>query len=183
MVTLSPPATASSPDMHAVTSQAAPAPAVVTALLDALRTEQRLVDDIAATMRRQRTAVGGDDLETVDDTVFATHRLLATLGQARLRRRQLGRLVAGSDDVPIRRLREHAASAAMREPGASALRDGCDALLASATALAREVDINRRVLRDALAGGEAHARTLRGLPAAVPGAIGGAVPTLVDRRA
>jgi hypothetical protein len=81
-------------------------------------------------MRRQRAAVGGDDLETVDDTVFATHRLLA-----------------------------------------------------AATALAREVDINRRVLREALAGGEAHVRTLRGLPVATPGAIGGPVATLVDRRA
>ncbi|GJG86559.1 hypothetical protein tb265_17400 [Gemmatimonadetes bacterium T265] len=160
---------------------AAAAPAVVAALLDALRTEQRLVDDLAATMRRQRAAVGGDDLETVDDTVFATHRLLATLGQARLRRRQLGRLVAGSDDVPVRRLRERAAAAAVVDPGADALCAACDALLAGATALAREVDVNRRVLRDALAGGDAHARALRGLPAA--GATGGAAAALVDRRA
>ena len=178
MVTLSPPAIALSLDSAA----AGTAPAVLAALLDALRTEQRLVDDLAAIMRRQRAAVGGDDLETVDDTVFATHRLLATLGQARLRRRQLGRLVAGSDDVPIRHLREHAVAIA-DEPRSGALRDACDALLAGATALAREVDINRRVLREALAGGEAHVRTLRGLPAAASGAIGGAVPTLVDRRA
>ena len=181
MVTLPSPAIAAP-------TPAAPAalttPAVIAALLEALRTEQRLVDDLAATMRRQRTAVGGDDLETVDDTVFATHRLLATLGQARLRRRQLGRLVAGNDDVPIRRLREHAASAAATEPGADALRTACDAVLAGATALAREVDLNRRLLRDALAGGEAHARTLRGLPAALGATtIGGTMPSIVDRRA
>ncbi len=174
MVTLPPPAA----------SMAAPTPAapgVVSALLEALRTEQRLVDDLAATMRRQRAAVGGDDLETVDDTVFATHRLLATLGQARLRRRQLGRLVAGSDDVPVRRLRERAAEVAAADPAADVLCGACDALLAGATALAREVDINRRVLRDALAGGDAHARALRGLPAA--GAAAGGARTLVDRRA
>lgn len=175
MVTLSSPAAA----FPSATPVAAPA--VVAALLDALRTEQRLVDDLTATMRRQRAAVGSDDLETVDDTVFATHRLLATLGQARLRRRQLGRLVAGSDDVPIRRLRERAASVALGDPTAEALCEACDALLGGATALAQEVDINRRVLRGALAGGDAHARALRGLPAASSHA--GALPAIVDRRA
>ncbi len=176
MVTLPLPTTA--PPSAAPATGAAPA--VVAALLEALRTEQRLVDDLAATMRQQRSAVGGDDLETVDDTVFATHRLLATLGQARLRRRQLGRLVAGSDDMPIRHLRERAAAAAGSEPTADALCGACDALLASAAVLAREVDMNRRVLREALAGGDAHARALRGLPAAMP--AGGAA-AMVDRRA
>ncbi|MDQ6925753.1 MAG: hypothetical protein M3154_05905, partial [Candidatus Eremiobacteraeota bacterium] len=95
--------------------------------------------------------------------------------------RQLGRLVAGSDDVPIRRLRERAA--AIAEPDAETLCDACDALLAGATALSREVDINRRVLRDAIAGGDSQARTLRGLPATSTGAAGSAVPTLLDRRA
>ncbi|HEY0777725.1 MAG TPA: hypothetical protein VGD56_07140 [Gemmatirosa sp.] len=176
MVTLPPPTV--TPPLAATAIAAAPA--VVTALIEALRTEHRFVDDLAATMRRQRAAVGSDDLETVDDTVFATHRLLATLGQARLRRRQLARLVAGSDDVPIRHIRTRAAAAAATEPGADALCHACDALLAGAAVLAREVDMNRRVLRDALAGGDAHARALRGLPAIMPG---GTPAVLVDRRA
>lgn len=150
---------------------AAPAPALFDALLDALRTERKLVDDLAATMRRQRDAVAGDDLETVDDTVFATHRVLATLGQARLRRRQLNRLFAGADEVPVRVLADAAgafADDAGRADVAGAVRVACDGLVAGATALAHEVDVNRRVLRDALAHGDRHARALGGL-----GMVGG----------
>jgi hypothetical protein len=131
------------------------APAVLDALLDSLRSERKLVEDLAATMRRQRTAVGCDDLQTVDDTVFATHRILATLGQARLRRRQLSRLLAGADEFPMREL-EDVVGPQMTD----ALRGARDDLQASAAALAREVDVNRRVLRDALSHGEAHARVL-----------------------
>jgi hypothetical protein len=156
---------------------APPPPALFDTLLDALRSERKLVDDLAATMRRQRDAVAGDDLETVDDTVFATHRVLATLGQARLRRRQLNRLFAGADEVPVRALADAAcalAAGADRAAVADAVRGACDALVAGATALAREVDVNRRVLRDALAHGDRHARALGGLGAVAGGPHGGA---------
>jgi hypothetical protein len=146
------------------------APGTLDALLDSLRSERKLVEDLAATMRRQRAAVGSDDLQTVDDTVFATHRILATLGQARLRRRQLSRLLAGVDEFPMRDL-----EAVVGPQMTDALRAARDELQASALALSREVDVNRRVLRDALAGGEAHARALAGA-----GASGGA---LLDRTA
>ena len=138
-------------------------PALLDALLDALRSERKLVDDLAATMRRQRTAVAGDDLETVDDTVFATHRILATLGQARLRRRQLNRRLAGRDELPMQEL-EAAVGPQMGDP----LRGARDGLQASARALAHEVDVNRRLLRHALATGDAQVRTLAGVPAGVP---------------
>jgi hypothetical protein len=118
-------------------------------------------------MRRQRDAVAGDDLETVDDTVFATHRVLATLGQARIRRRQLNRLFAGAEEVSVRTLADAAAAAAAPDAARTGqLRDACDGLVAGAAALAREVEVNRRVLRDALAAGDHHARTLGALPAA-----------------
>lgn len=133
------------------------APAVLDALLDSLRSERKLLEDLAATMRRQRTAVSGDDLQTVDDTVFATHRILATLGQARLRRKQLSRLLADVDEFPMREL-ESIVGPQMTD----ALRDARDELQASAGSLAREVDVNRRILRDALVQGEAHARVLVG---------------------
>lgn len=127
------------------------------ALLDSMRSERKLLEDLAATMRRQRTAVGADDLQTVDDTVFATHRILATLGQARLRRRQISRILAGVDEIPLREL-EDVIGPQMTDP----LRGARDELQASAQALSREVDVNRRVLRDALAHGESHARVLVG---------------------
>src|SRR5690242_5899551 len=59
-------------------------PAAREALLDALRSERKLLDELVSTLRRQRSAVGTDDLQAVDDSVFATHRILATLGQARV---------------------------------------------------------------------------------------------------
>jgi len=161
-----------------------PTPALFDALLDALRSERKLVEDLAATMRRQREAVAGDDLETVDDTVFATHRVLATLGQARIRRRQLNRLFAGADEVPVRALADAACAATGDEERVHLVRGACDGLLAGAAALAREVDVNRRVLRDALATGDRHARALGGLaPSGALGSAPGSGDALVDRTA
>lgn len=133
------------------------AAATLDALLDSLRSERKLLEDLAATMRRQRSAVGADDLQTVDDTVFATHRILATLGQARLRRRQLSRLLSGLDEFPMREL-EEIVGQQMTDP----LRIARDELQESARLLSRDVDVNRRILRDALTHGEAHARAIAG---------------------
>ena len=125
------------------------------ALLDSLRSEARLVEELAATMRRQRAAVAADDLQGVDDSVFATHRILATLGQARQRRRQLNRLLGADEEIAVHRLDELLGSQ-MTEP----LRVARDGLQTAAQALAREVDVNRRVLRDAIASGESYVRAL-----------------------
>ena len=59
----------------------------IDALVGAMQSERKLVDDLTQTMRRQRAAVAGDDLDGLDDSVFATHRLVQTLGEARRRRR------------------------------------------------------------------------------------------------
>ena len=56
----------------------------VDSLTDALTTERRLLDELIVVMRRQRTAVGQDDLQAVDDSVFSTHRVLVTLSDVRL---------------------------------------------------------------------------------------------------
>ncbi len=146
------------------------------ALLDSLRSERKLLDDLVATLRRQRSAVGTDDLQSVDDTVFATHRILATLGQARVRRRQINRLLVGADELPARALEE-----ALGEHMDEELRGACADLQASAAVLAREVDVNRRVLRDALANGDAQARVLAG--AAVPTPLGASGGALLNRTA
>ncbi|HEU4629165.1 MAG TPA: hypothetical protein VFS08_05445, partial [Gemmatimonadaceae bacterium] len=55
------------------------------ALVDAHHSERKLIEDLASIMRRQRSAVAEDDLQGVDDSVFATHRVLVTLGEARRR--------------------------------------------------------------------------------------------------
>jgi len=129
----------------------------IDSLTDALNTERRLLDELIAVMQRQRSAVGHDDLQSVDDSVFATHRVLVTLNEARRRRRALNTLIGQREDIGIHSL-EDALGARMTP----ALREARDGLHNAARALSREVALNRRILREALAHGDAYARTLAG---------------------
>ena len=130
----------------------------IDSLTDALVTERRLIEELITVMRRQRSAVGDDDLQSVDDSVFATHRVLVTLSEARRRRRTLNQLIGQREDLGI-----HALEEALGPRMTPALRTARDELHNSARALSREVAINRRVLREALAAGDAYARTLAGV--------------------
>ena len=127
------------------------------ALVDAHHSERKLLDDLVSIMRRQRSAVAADDLQGVDDSVFATHRVLVTLGEARRRRRTLNTMVAGSEEVAAQDLAD-----AFGGHVPIALQEAREALRASAAALAHEVDVNRRVLREALATGDEYMRRLAG---------------------
>ena len=133
----------------------------VDSLTDALLTERRLLDELIAVMRRQRTAVGDDDLQSVDDSVFSTHRVLVTLSEARRRRRQLNTLIGQREDLGIHLLDQVLGARMTPE-----LRDARDELHTAARALSREVAINRRILREALAVGDAYARALAGAESA-----------------
>jgi hypothetical protein len=129
----------------------------VDSLTDALSTERRLLDELIAVMRRQREAVGADDLQRVDDSVFATHRVLVTLSEARRRRRNLNALIGHREDLGI-----HALDEALGPRMTDALRVARDELHVAARSLSREVSLNRRILREALACGDDYARTLAG---------------------
>ena len=121
-----------------------PAPPAA-ALGDALATETRLLGELIAIMRRQRAAVAADDFATVDDSVFATQRVLHTLAEARRRRQALYRTFGIPDDAGPRAL------AAALGPGMTPpLRDALEALVAAARALATEVAMNRSAIRAAL---------------------------------
>jgi flagellar biosynthesis/type III secretory pathway chaperone len=135
------------------------APAMLEALHDALSTERRLLDDLVVQMRRQRSAVGADDIDSVDESVFATHRILATLGQARQRRRQLNELLGGTADMPLRDL-----EARLGAQVDDRLRDARVRLQAAADTLSREVGMNRKLLREALAQNTQQVRVLSGEP-------------------
>jgi hypothetical protein len=118
-------------------------------------------------------------LDGVDDSVFATHRILATLGQARLRRRAVNRLVVGVEELPVRMLEQ-----VLGEQMTDELREARDGLTASAHVLSGEVDVNRRVLREALAAGDAHARVLSGAGASIDSPMAAAAArALLDRTA
>jgi hypothetical protein len=121
----------------------------VDSLTDALATERRLLDELIALMRRQRTAVENDDLQSVDDSVFSTHRVLVTLSEARRRRRNLNTLIGQREDLAIDAL-DDALGSRMTE----VLRRARDELQLAARALSCEVALNRRILREALATGE-----------------------------
>ncbi len=135
------------------------APAHLDALYDALVSERKLLDELIAQMRRQRSAVGSDDIEGVDDSTFATHRVLATLGQARTRRRQLNVLISGNQDTTLRQIEEMLGANANGR-----LLDARQRLQHSADILAREVGMNRKLLREAINSNDQHVRTLVGAP-------------------
>lgn len=136
------------------------APSMLDALHDALSTERRLLDDLVVQMRRQRNAVGSDDIDSVDESVFATHRILATLGQARQRRRQLNELLGGTADMPLRELESRLGGQLDDR-----LREARQRLQSSAEVLSREVGMNRKLLREALATNTQQVRVLSGEPA------------------
>ena len=133
------------------------AASTLASLVDAHASERRLLDDLVSVMQRQRSAVAADDLQGVDDSVFATHRILVTLGEARRRRRTLNTMVAGSEEIAAPDLAD-----AFGGHVPVALQEAREALRASAAALAQEVDVNRRVLREALATGDEYMRRLTG---------------------
>jgi hypothetical protein len=130
---------------------------MVAALTEVLRAEGRLLQELLAVMQRQRAAVAADDLQAVEESVYATHRVLHTLNEARRRRRSINRLLGESDDLTIRELDGVLGGAMPHE-----LRSARDELELLARTLSREVDINRRVLRQALATGDDYVRTLCG---------------------
>jgi hypothetical protein len=137
--------------------------AVTTAasLADAFHREARLLDDLGVVLRRQRNGVAGDDVQAVDESVFAAHRVMRTIEEARRRRRTLIGILTGAEDVSIHDLDE---ALGVRMTGA--LTTGRDDLESAALALSREIAINREVLRAAIETGDEFVRALCGAPAA-----------------
>ena len=133
--------------------------ATVSALATALKGEAKLLADLVAVMRRQRDAVAQDDLDRVDDSVFSIHRVLVTLAEARRRRRSLNHLLGEGNDLSIGALEDFFNGDVPAE-----IQGAADELTEVARTLQREVDINRRVLRQAIEGGDQYVRALCGGP-------------------
>jgi FlgN protein len=132
-----------------------PAAATIDALVDALGSENRLLGELVTVLRRQRDAVAGDDLQQIDDSVFATHRILVTLGEARRRRKSLNRILGGAENIGVEDM-----EAALGPRMTDAVRSARDGLKGTAKILSREVEMNRRVLRQALTTGEQMVRAM-----------------------
>lgn len=129
----------------------------VEVLSDVLGTERRLLEELISVMQKQRAAVASDDLQSLDDSVFATYRVLATLGEARRRRKSVNRLLGGAEDMNVNDLEEILGDRAT--PAVIAARD---ALQDAAVSLSREVDINKQVLRTAMDNGNDYVQKLFG---------------------
>jgi hypothetical protein len=124
-------------------------------LEDALASELRLLGDLTAILRRQRDAVAANDVEAVDDSTFATHRVLLTLGEARRRRRRVFELLRLSDTLPLNEL-----AAELGDRFTPALRHVLDELQGIAVVVTNEVATNRLLLRGAIASGDSLVRAL-----------------------
>jgi plasmid stability protein len=131
-----------------VTHGSSTSAAAVEALTGAIAAELRLLEDLIAVMRGQRSCVAGEDLQGVDDSVFATHRILVTLGEARRQRRSLICLLGGGDDLPLQQLDDLLGSQMTDD-----LRAVRGSLVGAAGTLSREVEMNRQILRHALSHG------------------------------
>ena len=126
-------------------------------MIDALASERRLIEELIGLMRRQRAAVGADDLQGVEESVYAVQRVLHTLAEARKRRRALNVRFGKSEDLGLHDLEE--ALGSLFDPR---VRDARTGLQDAARTLSGEVAVNRRVLRVALAAGDEYVRALLG---------------------
>ncbi|MDQ6737095.1 MAG: flagellar protein FlgN [Gemmatimonadota bacterium] len=138
----------------------APVPAAaISALSDALLAERKLIDELTEIVLRQRAAIAVDDLQAVDDSVFATHRMLLTLGEARKGRRAINAMAGCKEETGVKYLEE-----ALGPWMTSELRTSREDLQSAAARLSREIGINRRILREAIANSDSFVRTVVGAP-------------------
>ena|SRR5690606_12186199 len=129
-------------------------------LADALHTEARLLDKLVQVLLRQRDAIAAADVEGIDECVHSAHRVLLTLSEAQRHRRALFGTLAGTEDVPLRLLDQ-----ALGEAATTAVVAARDRLLDAAAVAGREVAVNRHVVEEAMAAGDAHLRLLGGVGA------------------
>ncbi|MCE9602271.1 MAG: flagellar protein FlgN [Gemmatimonadetes bacterium] len=130
-------------------------------LVRALRDEHAVLEDLVLTLERQRSAVARDDIDAVNDSVFAAHRLLGAYREARTRRRSVVIVACGGGEGSIEDLGQ-----AIGTPLSDAERLASDDLRSAARRLVRAVDQNRKLLQAAMSSGDAFFRLLTGAGAA-----------------
>jgi hypothetical protein len=147
-------------------------------LAAALEDERTLLTDLLDVLRRQREAVASDDLGTINDTVFATHRLLGTYREAYTRCRRVSAVVCGNEDVSLGALDDELGSRMTDR-----IRSARAGLRNAADALKSDLALNRLLLQRVTASGDsvlrAVARTAAG-PAAHTTVYAGAAVAQAD---
>lgn len=111
-------------------------------LAGALDMERGLLADLGGILRRQREGVATDDVDVVDASVFSANRVIHTLGEARRRRRAILGIIGGSADTPLEELEQ-----VLGPEMTPAVIVARERLWTEAAGVAREIEVNRRVLR------------------------------------
>jgi FlgN protein len=130
-------------------------------LADALDAECRLLGDLRSVLEKQRDGVARDDAEAVDDSVIAAHRVMRTLDEARKRRRTVVGILSADEDTPLTDL--DAALGSLMTPQLQIARAR---LHDEAQRVAREIEVNRRILRAAMEHGDRFMKAICGGPPA-----------------
>lgn len=117
---------------------------IISALSDVLRSEARLLRELAIVMQSQKEALATTDTQAVEDSVYAIHRVLHTLKTARERRRSINRILAASDEMAIGEFETVLGSEMTPD-----LRAACDDLRTSAGELGGMLDDTWDALRTA----------------------------------
>ena len=152
-------------------------------LTASLDRETEIVEALRAALIRQREAVAGTHADRVNQSVDAIGRILLTLEEARRRRGAMLAALTGDAHIRLERLESIAG------PSPKTLVAARARLRGAAESVAREIAINRGVLRHAVESGEAFLQALFSTtadPAPVYGAQDKEEPPsglLLDRRA
>ncbi len=119
------------------------------ALTRAFDAERAILDDLHAALLRQREAVAVDDLEGINATVFAAHRLLGMYREARANRRRVVQLLCEREGVRVEELEAH-----LGDRLSPAARAALEAVRSSAQRLQDGVAVNRELLQAAMLAGD-----------------------------
>lgn len=124
-------------------------------LAESLGAESRLLEQLVGVLQDQREGVAKDDVEMVDDSVHAAHRVMHTLAEARRRRNTLVHLLTDRRDVGVRALCD-----ALGTHMTDEIVDRRTALERAAESVSREVALNRSILTRALQAGNDYVQRL-----------------------
>ena len=127
------------------------------AVTDTMLAESHLLDDLIRVLENQQVGVASNDISAVDQSVYASQRIFLTLRQARRHRRGLLHALVGEKEVALSDLESALGSGATAS--LTAARDG---LQEAAQRLARQMEVNRRVIQEIIESGDRLIRDLCG---------------------
>ncbi len=129
------------------------------ALTDTMVTERHLLDDLIRVLKNQQIGVASNDISALDESVYAAQRIFLTLRQARRHRRGLLNALLGQKEVAL-----HELDSALGSGMTGTLSEARDGLQAAAQRLARQLEVNRRVIQEVIVTGDRLIRAVCGVP-------------------